>query len=369
MSSLFHSGAGNKAFICMDRKYMVFLFALTYDELYSKIKKVKASLHKFNIEYYVEGERVTLQNDDETLKCLFIEAQQTGRFPEFFIDVDSHLPASNYSSYSVPSSQIQFQQDGPFTTPPTSPNKSSTFGAPSTPIQSKNPSSFAISSIFSPNNPFASPPPVIQTKPQTPMIRSPSSSSSLSQRNNPFTNPLPSIQERISPGTNPFVSPQSTTSTQQTIPEFDVMLSYSHTQKSNVDIIQRKLEERHVRVWRDVHLMPSYSNIYEAIGMGVFESNCVIPCISKDYMGSSNCMGELRLAKDLKKPLAPVKFDQFPNPELPVCMRRQIETNFMISGLFYVEMMNFLNLSDEERNSKLALLYRLISSEYFNRNA
>ncbi|KAJ3116340.1 hypothetical protein HK098_006618 [Nowakowskiella sp. JEL0407] len=140
---------------------------------------------------------------------------------------------------------------------------------------------------------------------------------------------------------------------------FDVMLSYSHAQISNVDLIHDKLVAYKKKVWRDIDIMSSHPTIYEAMGMGVYQSNWIVPCISCEYTESPNCMGELRLARDLRKLIAPVKFHHFPNNALS---KQQAEMKMIIAGLYYVDMLDFPSLSVEELNKKCDLLHQIITS-------
>ncbi|KNC49941.1 uncharacterized protein AMSG_06249 [Thecamonas trahens ATCC 50062] len=88
--------------------------------------------------------------------------------------------------------------------------------------------------------------------------------------------------------------------------QHDVMISYRSTDAGFVDVLQAYLEDHGVSVWRDRRMEAGtdWSSTIAAASRGA--SSILISALSRNYLASSLCTKEVRLAAELGKPILPI---------------------------------------------------------------
>ncbi|KAJ1568807.1 hypothetical protein HK096_005249 [Nowakowskiella sp. JEL0078] len=81
--------------------------------------------------------------------------------------------------------------------------------------------------------------------------------------------------------------------------EFDVMLSYSWSDKAKVKVLRAALLARNLRVWFDEEHMRGY--VDATMALAIRNSAIFVPCLSQSYDESINAMKEFRYASTKKK--------------------------------------------------------------------
>ena len=88
----------------------------------------------------------------------------------------------------------------------------------------------------------------------------------------------------------------------------DVFISYNWNIKQQVEVLERRLNEKGFSVWRDVNEFGAI-NFDSSIRKAIDDSKNVICCITKDYCRSENCNLEFNYAFNLNKPLIALLID------------------------------------------------------------
>ncbi len=109
--------------------------------------------------------------------------------------------------------------------------------------------------------------------------------------------------------------------------EFDVFISYSHSDKSAVQDVCTRLDQAKIRYWIDFQQMPPGASIAEGIDDGISKSRFFLACFSRAYLDSRWANEELRSvitvdASRNRKALIPLMIDDItPETALPVLVR------------------------------------------------
>lgn len=78
--------------------------------------------------------------------------------------------------------------------------------------------------------------------------------------------------------------------------EFDVFLSYTHADTEPVTALQRRLEARGLRVFRDEHAIASFESISDRLAVGLARSKVLVAYYSRRYPTRRACQWELTRA-------------------------------------------------------------------------
>ena len=97
----------------------------------------------------------------------------------------------------------------------------------------------------------------------------------------------------------------------QSINHKDVFISYGREDgvKEFVKQLKADLEVNEVSVWLDADDIPAGSDFHEEIGSAVQSCRALIPVLTKKYVQSRYCKGELYVAYDKKKVILPVVYE------------------------------------------------------------
>lgn len=90
--------------------------------------------------------------------------------------------------------------------------------------------------------------------------------------------------------------------------QYDVMISYSHKNKSDSHKISEKLKRDQFKIWLDQKEM--YGSTMERMAEGVEHSEFLIICMSSTYANSSACQSEATYAKTIKRLLIPIQLEE-----------------------------------------------------------
>ena len=91
----------------------------------------------------------------------------------------------------------------------------------------------------------------------------------------------------------------------------DIFISYSREEgvREFVKKLKVDLEANGVSVWLDVDDIPTGSDFHKEIGLALQSCRALIPVLTKRYVQSRYCKGELYLANSQKKVLLPVIYE------------------------------------------------------------
>ena len=108
---------------------------------------------------------------------------------------------------------------------------------------------------------------------------------------------------------------------------FDMMISYSHKDKSLCRQIYDELIKTGYRVWIDFDQM--HGNVMDAMAHAIEQSQTVIICISEDYRNSNYCRAEAQYAFQRQRKIVPVLLQKHYKPDGWLL--------FLIGQLLYVD--------------------------------
>ncbi|UJR11447.1 hypothetical protein I4U23_015626 [Adineta vaga] len=87
--------------------------------------------------------------------------------------------------------------------------------------------------------------------------------------------------------------------------EFDLMISYSWSDKSLVhDIYKHLTKDYHLKIWLDENQMAG--SLCQTMARAVDKSTSILMCMSETYKRSENCRNEVEYARDRKKLIIPI---------------------------------------------------------------
>ena len=102
-------------------------------------------------------------------------------------------------------------------------------------------------------------------------------------------------------------------------PQGHIMISYSWAQQNAVRAFAEQLKNRGYTVWIDLDQMAG--DTVEKMAAAVEDAKAVVMCVSQEYKESHNCRLEAMYANQLKKPIIPIKLDEYkPNGWLGILM-------------------------------------------------
>jgi hypothetical protein len=108
---------------------------------------------------------------------------------------------------------------------------------------------------------------------------------------------------------------------------FDVMISYSHKDKTLCQQIYDELTKSGYRVWIDFDQM--HGNVMDAMAQAIEQSQTVIICMSEDYRKSNYCRAEAHYAFQRQRKIVPVLLQKHYRPDGWLL--------FLIGQLLYVD--------------------------------
>ncbi len=108
---------------------------------------------------------------------------------------------------------------------------------------------------------------------------------------------------------------------------FDVMISYSHKDKTLCQQIYDELIKAGFRVWIDFDQM--HGNVMDAMAQAIERSKTVIICMSEDYRKSNYCRAEAHYAFQRQRKIVPVLLQKHYRPDGWLL--------FLIGQLLYVD--------------------------------
>jgi hypothetical protein len=94
---------------------------------------------------------------------------------------------------------------------------------------------------------------------------------------------------------------------------FDVMISYSHKDKTLCQQIYDELTKSGYRVWIDFDQM--HGNVMDAMAQAIEQSQTVIICMSEDYRKSNYCRAEVHYAFQRQRKIVPVLLQKHYRPD------------------------------------------------------
>ncbi|CAF0835367.1 unnamed protein product [Adineta ricciae] len=108
---------------------------------------------------------------------------------------------------------------------------------------------------------------------------------------------------------------------------FDIMISYSHKDKSLCKQIYDELTRRNYRVWIDFDQM--HGNVMDAMAQAIDRSQTIIICMSEEYRKSNFCRAEAHYAFQQQRHIVPVLMQKHYKPDGWLL--------FLIGQLLYVD--------------------------------
>ena len=89
--------------------------------------------------------------------------------------------------------------------------------------------------------------------------------------------------------------------------EFDIFLSYKQELKDSnrIEKLYDLLLLDHYKVWWEKKQLLKEDDYYDQLTEAIENSNTILCCISKNYISSPNCKGEMSYAFNLKKRIIP----------------------------------------------------------------
>jgi hypothetical protein len=108
---------------------------------------------------------------------------------------------------------------------------------------------------------------------------------------------------------------------------FDIMISYSHKDKTLCQQIYNELTKAGYRVWIDFEQM--HGNVMDAMAQAIEQSQTVIICMSEDYRKSNYCRAEAHYAFQRQRKIVPVLLQKHYRPDGWLL--------FLIGQLLYVD--------------------------------
>jgi hypothetical protein len=108
---------------------------------------------------------------------------------------------------------------------------------------------------------------------------------------------------------------------------FDIMISYSHKEKSVCQQIYDALTKAGFRVWIDYDQM--HGNVMDAMAQAIEQSKTVIICMSEEYRKSNYCRAEAHYAFQRQRKIVPVLLQKHYKPDGWLL--------FLIGQLLYVD--------------------------------
>ncbi|CAF1266366.1 unnamed protein product [Rotaria sordida] len=109
--------------------------------------------------------------------------------------------------------------------------------------------------------------------------------------------------------------------------KFDIMISYSHEDKSICTQLYHELTQNHFNVWIDLN--DKHHNIMDEMVQAVEQSSLIMICISKQYKQSNYCRAEAQYAFKRQLKIIPILIDNYYKPDGWLL--------FLIRGLFLVD--------------------------------
>ena len=137
--------------------------------------------------------------------------------------------------------------------------------------------------------------------------------------------------------------PSSDISSQNT---FDIMISYSHKDKSLCKQIYDELTRRNYRVWIDFDQM--HGNVMDAMAQAIDRSRTIIICMSEEYRKSNFCRAEAHYAFQQQRHIVPVLMQKHYKPDGWLL--------FLIGQLMYV------NFTKYEFDRAMEMLFKELSA-------
>ena len=92
---------------------------------------------------------------------------------------------------------------------------------------------------------------------------------------------------------------------------FDVFISYKQEAANNDRIknLYEALSSDQLKVWWDKKLLTD-TNLYDQLVAGIQNSKTILCCLTKGYLTSFNCAGEINLAFTTKKRIIIIMFER-----------------------------------------------------------
>ena len=87
-----------------------------------------------------------------------------------------------------------------------------------------------------------------------------------------------------------------------------IMISYQWDSQSEVLKLYEALKDYGYRLWIDKEKV--HGNIYDRMAEGVKDSSIILLCMTKKYEDSDNCKSEYSYAKECKKRIIPIYFEE-----------------------------------------------------------
>ncbi|CAF2714812.1 unnamed protein product [Rotaria sp. Silwood2] len=109
--------------------------------------------------------------------------------------------------------------------------------------------------------------------------------------------------------------------------KFDIMISYSHEDKSICTQLYHELIQNNFNVWIDLN--DKHHNIMDTMVQAVEQSSIIIMCISRQYKQSNYCRAEAQYAFKRQLNIIPILIDNYYKPDGWIL--------FLIRGLFLID--------------------------------
>ena len=90
----------------------------------------------------------------------------------------------------------------------------------------------------------------------------------------------------------------------------DVFISYQWDIQSQVKVVKKALDRAELNAWMDVDKIKGGDALDARMEAGVRAAKVVVICVTENYARSENCLAEVRMAKDLKKAVLPLRFEK-----------------------------------------------------------
>ncbi len=94
---------------------------------------------------------------------------------------------------------------------------------------------------------------------------------------------------------------------------FDIMISYSHQEKTVCKQLYEELTKGGYRVWIDFDQM--HGNVMDAMAQAIDRSHTIIICMSENYQKSNFCRAEAQYAFQRQRKIVPVLLQQHYKPD------------------------------------------------------
>ena len=128
---------------------------------------------------------------------------------------------------------------------------------------------------------------------------------------------------------------------------FDIMISYSHKDKTLCKQIYEELTKAGYRVWIDFDQM--HGNVMDAMAQAIERSHTIIICMSEEYRKSNYCRAEAHYAFQRQRKIVPVLLQKHYKPDGWLL--------FLIGQLLYVDFIKY------EFDQAMKMLFKELKAE------